>query len=116
MATAALVGFAVAGGNSSWGLSDGLGSGNTDNFHAGAYGSMRFGPAYLSGALAYGHHWVATKRNVSASVLSSMENDYSANSFGGRIEAGYRYGQGSFGMTPYAAFQAAVASLPKFGA
>ena len=32
----ALVGFALAGGNSSWGLAEGLGGGNADNFHAGA--------------------------------------------------------------------------------
>jgi uncharacterized protein with beta-barrel porin domain len=110
----ALVGFAMAGGNSSWGLAEGLGGGNTDNFHAGAYGSLRYGPAYLSAAMAYGHHWVYTKRNVVVPGFATLEGDYDANSFGGRIEAGYRYGQGSFGITPYAALQASVVRLPAY--
>jgi outer membrane autotransporter protein len=106
VAPEALVGFAMAGGGSSWGL-----SGRTDNFHAGVYGSLRYGPAYLSAAMAYGHHWVSTKRNVVMPGFATLESDYDANSFGGRIEAGYRYGLGSFGLTPYAALQASVVRL-----
>ena len=114
VAPEALVGFAMAGGNSSWGLAEGLGGGNADNFHAGAYGSLRYGPAYLSAALAYGHHWVSTRRNVTVPGSATLEGDYDANSFGGRLEAGYRYGQGSFGITPYAALQASVVRLPAY--
>jgi outer membrane autotransporter protein len=100
--------------NSTWGLAEGLRGGNTDNIHAGAYGSLRYGPAYLSAAMAYGHHWVYTKRNVVVPGFATLEGDYDANSFGGRIEAGYRYGQGSFGITPYAALQASVVRLPAY--
>jgi outer membrane autotransporter protein len=114
VAPEALIGFAMAGGNSSWGLSEGLGGGRTDNFHAGVYGSLRYGPAYLSAAMAYGHHWVSTKRNVVMPGFATLESDYDANSFGGRIEAGYRYGLGSFGLTPYAALQATVVRLPGY--
>ncbi|MET0868843.1 MAG: autotransporter domain-containing protein, partial [Pseudorhodoplanes sp.] len=114
VAPEALVGFAMAGGNSSWGLSEGLGGGKTDNFHVGAYGSLRYGPAYLSAAMAYGRHWVSTKRNVAVPGFATLESDYDANSFGGRVEAGYRYGLGSFGVTPYAALQATVVRLPGY--
>lgn len=114
VAPEALVGFAMAGGGSSWGLSEGLGGGKTDNFHLGAYGSLRYGPAYLSAAMAYGRHWVSTSRTVVVPGFASLEGDYDANSFGGRIEAGYRYGQGSFGITPYAALQASVVRLPGY--
>ena len=39
-----LLGFALAGGGTSWGLSQGLGGGSTDAFQAGLYGSQKFGP------------------------------------------------------------------------
>ena len=40
--------------------SDGVGSGSADVFQAGAFARHNFGPAYLSGALAYGWHDVTT--------------------------------------------------------
>src|SRR3954463_10052919 len=47
------VGFALAGGGTGWGLANGLGSGRSDAFQAGVYGTTRAGNAYLSAALAY---------------------------------------------------------------
>ena len=38
-----LLGFALAGGGTGWGLSQGLGGGNSDVFQAGLYGSQQFG-------------------------------------------------------------------------
>ena len=38
-----VVGFALAGGGTNWGLADGLGSGKSDAFQAGVYGSTRRG-------------------------------------------------------------------------
>ena len=77
-------------------------------------GSLRYGPAYLSAAMAYGRHWVSTKRNVVSPGFAALESDYDANSFGGRLEAGYRYGWNSLGITPYAALQATVVRLPAY--
>ncbi len=48
-----LVGFALSGGETSWGLAQGLGSGKGDVFQAGVYASHRSGPAFVSAALAY---------------------------------------------------------------
>ncbi len=110
----ALLGFALAGGNSSWSLAQGLGGGNTDNFHIGGYGSLRFGPAYLSAALAYGTHWANVKRSVVSPGFASLQSDYDAHSLGGRIEAGYRYGWNSLGITPYAALQGSTVRLPGY--
>ena len=45
-----MLGFALAGGGTGWGLSQGLGGGNSDAFQAGLYGSQRFGPWYVSAA------------------------------------------------------------------
>ena len=109
----ALLGFAVSGGRSSWGLAEGLGSGSADNFQTGVYGSLRFGAAYVSAALAYGAHWVDTKRNVSSPGIATLESDYNAHSFGGRIEGGYRFGE-AFGITPYAALQGVAVRAPGY--
>jgi outer membrane autotransporter protein len=98
------VGFALAGGATSWGLSQGLGGGRTDVFQAGVYGSRQFGPAYLSGALAYGSHWASTSRSVGGS--DQLNASFNAQSFGGRLEGGYRIIAIPFGLTPYAALQA----------
>jgi len=109
----ALLGFALSGGRSSWGLAEGLGSGSADNFQTGVYGSLRFGAAYVSAALAYGAHWVETKRNVFSPGIATLESDYTGHSFGGRIEGGYRFGE-AFGVTPYAALQGVAVRAPGY--
>src|ERR1700730_10120086 len=48
-----VLGFALAGGGTDWNLSQGLGSGKSDAFQAGIYGTTRWGPAYLAGAFAF---------------------------------------------------------------
>ena len=57
-----LVGFALAGGGTNWSLANGLGTGRSDMFQAGVYGSHRFaGSAYVSAALAYTWHDASTR-------------------------------------------------------
>ena len=51
-----VVGFALAGGGTNWGLADGLGTGKSDAFQAGVYGTTRAGPVYIAAALAYTRH------------------------------------------------------------
>lgn len=60
----AVVGFALAGGGTNWGLSGGLGGGRSDAFQAGVYGINWFGPAYVAGALSFTNHWFTTSRSA----------------------------------------------------
>ena len=57
-----VVGFALAGAGTGWTLTQGLGSGRSDAFQAGVYGTMHGGPAYVAAALAYAQHWLSTER------------------------------------------------------
>jgi uncharacterized protein with beta-barrel porin domain len=60
----AMVGFALAGGQTGFSLANGLGSGSADVFQAGVFARQNIGAAYLSGALGYGWHDVTTNRTV----------------------------------------------------
>jgi len=55
-----VVGFALAGGGTNWGLAQGLGNGKSDAAQAGIYGSTRWGAAYVAASLAYTSHWMST--------------------------------------------------------
>jgi len=112
-----VIGFAVAGGTQTFGLDAIQASGRSNAVQAGVYGSTRFGNAYLSAAAAYGRHDVSTERNVAfTSMFGRLTADYGADSFGGRIEGGYRIAaSGSFGLTPYAAVQAQRFQTPNYG-
>ena len=59
-----LAGFALAGGGTNFSVANGLGSGRSDLFQAGAFIRHTVGPAYLSGALAYGWQDITTDRTV----------------------------------------------------
>ena len=109
------VGFALAGGGTSWSLSQGLGGGRSDVFQAGVYGSRNFGGAYLSGALAYGSHWDSTSRYVSVSGVDQLKGNFVAQSFSGRLETGYHITAWTpLQLTPYAALQAQGFSAPGY--
>ncbi|MBX9829103.1 MAG: autotransporter domain-containing protein [Xanthobacteraceae bacterium] len=110
-----LAGVAFAGGGSSWHLDGGLGGGRTDFFQAGVYGSQRFGAAYLSGALAYASHWVTTDRTVTVSGTDKLAADFVAQTFGARVEGGYRLPAGALGaVTPYGAVQVQTYWAPSY--
>jgi uncharacterized protein with beta-barrel porin domain len=108
------VGFALAGGGTSWSLSQGLGGGHSDVFQAGIYGARQLGPAYLSGALAYGFHRALTSRVVTVGATDQLNADFNGQSFGGRLEAGYRISSMPFGLTPYASLQAQSFFAPAY--
>ena len=101
-----LLGFALAGGGTSWSLAQGLGNGRSDAFQAGLYGKSYFGPAYVSGALAFANHWFTTNRIALGDQLTA---NFTGQSYAARGEAGYRYGLPITGViagiTPYAALQ-----------
>jgi len=106
-----VVGFALAGGGTDWSLSQGLGGGKSDAFHAGLYGATRWGPAYLAAAFAFTNHWMSTNRLAVGDHLSA---DFNAQSYGGRLEGGYRLATPYGGITPYAAIQAQSFHTPNF--
>jgi len=103
LAPGTVVGFALAGGGTNWGLAQGLGTGKSDAFQAGLYGTARSGPAYLAAALAYTNHWMSTDRFAFAG--DHLSASFNAQSFGGRVEGGYRFATIYGGLTPYAAIQ-----------
>ena len=97
-------GFALAGGGTSWGLAQGLGSGRSDAFQAGLYSTARGGGVYVASAFSFTNHWMSTDRFAFAG--DHLTADFDAMDFGGRLEAGYRLGNAGVGVTPYAAGQA----------
>lgn len=109
-----MIGFALAGGGTNWSLSNGLGTGRSDMFQAGIYGSQRFGAAYISGAAAYTWHGASTKRNVPFLGVGQLDADFDAHSFGARLEGGYRWFTPIVGITPYGAAQVANIRTPGY--
>jgi autotransporter-associated beta strand protein len=103
-----IFGFALAGGGTNWGLAGGLGDGRSDAFQSGVYAITRSGPAYLAAALSFTNHWMTTDR---AALGDQLTANFDAQSYGARLETGYRYAVlpkfgTPFGVTPYAAVQA----------
>ncbi|HEV7964636.1 MAG TPA: autotransporter outer membrane beta-barrel domain-containing protein [Actinoplanes sp.] len=116
-----MIGFALAGGGTSYGLSDGLGSGGSEMFQAAAYSFTRFDAAYVSAGVAYAGHWGSTDRQLSVAGADRLSATFFASNFGGRIEGGYRFAGPSaadgpqYGLTPYAALQGQAFSMPSYG-
>src|SRR5207244_392135 len=109
-----LLGFALAGGGTSYTLSEGLGRGSSDLFQAGAFARHNFGPAYISAALAYGWHDVTTNRTVMLAGLDMLQGRFRAETFSGRFEGGYRFATPLVGITPYVAAQVISFNLPAY--
>jgi uncharacterized protein with beta-barrel porin domain len=99
-------GFALAGGGTNWSLSQSLGTGRSDAFQAGVYGTTHFGAAYMQAAVAFANHWFSTNRFAEGDNLTAH---FMGQSYAARGEVGYRYGlpvTGTIvGITPYAAVQ-----------
>ncbi|MGJ5205591.1 autotransporter domain-containing protein [Bradyrhizobium sp. HKCCYLR20261] len=110
-----IAGFALAGGGTSFSV-NGLGSGRSDLFQAGAYLHHHVGPSYLRAALAYGWQDVTTDRTVAISGTDRLRASYQANAWTGRIEGGTRFVAplGGIGVTPYAAAQVTSLRLPTY--
>ncbi len=104
-----LIGFALAGGGTAYGLGT-RGTGSGDFAQVGLYGSTRLGPGYVSAALAYGWNRFDVSRTAGLSPLETYRSAPTVHTFGGRIEAGRRFGDRAFATTPYAAVEAIGAS------
>jgi autotransporter-associated beta strand protein len=107
-----VVGFALAGGGTDWSLAQGLGGGKSDAFQAGVYGATRWGPAYVAAAFAFTNHWMSTDRFAFAG--DHLTASFNAQSFGGRVESGYRFMTYYGGLTPYAAIQSQTFHTPGY--
>jgi autotransporter-associated beta strand protein/probable HAF family extracellular repeat protein len=111
-----LAGFAIAGGGTNFSI-NGLGSGRSDLFQAGAFMRHTVGPAYLSTALAYGWQDITTDRTVTVAGADLLRANFNANAYSGRVEGGYRFVTpwiGGAGITPYAAGQFTTFDLPAY--
>jgi autotransporter-associated beta strand protein len=111
-----IAGFALAGGATNFSV-NGLGSGRSDLFQAGAFVRHNVGAAYLTGALAYGWQDITTDRTVTIAGTDLLRAQFNANAFSGRIEGGYRFltpWLGGIGITPYAAGQFTTFDLPAY--
>jgi autotransporter-associated beta strand protein len=98
-----VVGFALAGAGTNWGLASTPGNGRSDAMQIGGYGLTWFGPAYLAGALAFTNHWFSTNRSALGDQITA---NFVGQSYGARAEGGYRYAMlPALGVTPYGAVQ-----------
>ncbi len=98
-----VVGFALAGAGTNWGLANAMGGGRSDALQAGAYGISWFGPAYVAGALSFSNHWFTTNRSALGDALTA---NFVGQGYGARLEGGYRYAVlPAFAVTPYGAVQ-----------
>ena len=111
-----IAGFALAGGGTNFAVGNGLGSGRSDLFQAGAFVRHTVGAAYISGALAYGWQDVTTNRTVTLAGLDQLQAQFNANAWSGRLEGGYRFVSPwiGIGITPYAAAQFTTFDLPAY--
>jgi uncharacterized protein with beta-barrel porin domain len=106
-----VVGFALAGGGTNWGLSEALGGGRSDAFQAGVYGTKTWGSFYAAGSLAFTDHWITTDRIAMGGHLTA---GFDAQNWGGRLEGGNRYATTWGTVTPYAAVQAQSFKMPGY--
>jgi uncharacterized protein with beta-barrel porin domain len=110
---ATLVGFALAGGGTNFSV-NGLGSGRSDLFQAGAFVRHNVGAAYLTAAAAFGWQDVTTDRTVTVAGVDRLRAEFNANAWSGRAEGGYRFATPWIGITPYAAGQFTTYQLPAY--
>jgi uncharacterized protein with beta-barrel porin domain len=111
-----IAGFALAGGGTSFSVANN-GTGRSDLFQAGAFIRHTIGPAYLSGALAYGWQDITTDRTLTIAGIDQLRARFDANAWSGRVEGGYRFVVpvvGGLGVTPYAAGQFTTFELPAY--
>ena len=108
-----IAGFALAGGGTSFSVANG-GTGRSDLFQAGAFVRHTVGPAYFTGALAYGWQDITTDRTVTIAGADQLRARFNANAFSGRVEEGYRFATPWIGITPYAAGQFITFELPAY--
>jgi autotransporter-associated beta strand protein len=108
-----VAGVAGAGGATGWSLSQSLGSGSTAGYMLAAYGGWQSDRAYVSASGEFGFHDASTDRY--ALSLEHIKSKYTAQVYGGRLEAGYAFPVAtSVTITPYAALQSQSYKTPTY--
>ena len=106
------MGLAFAGAGTARSLPQGLGGARVMPSKQAFYAAMRSGPAYLAAAFAFTKHWMSTDRFAFAS--NHLNAEFNAQSYGGRLEGGYRFGTPYGGIAPYGAVHAQNFRTPDF--
>ena len=107
-----VVGFALAGGGTNWGLANALGTGRSDAFQAGGlwHELVRSG---LCRRRARVHQSLVHDQPLA--LGDQLTANFIGQSYGARLEGGYRYAVlPAFGVTPYAALQAQDFHTPAY--
>jgi outer membrane autotransporter protein len=108
-----VAGFALAGGGTHWGLAQDLGSGRSDAVQAGVYATKYFGPAYVAANVAFANNWFTTNRTAFGG--DQLSASFNGQSYGGRVEAGYRYTlPAMWTIAPYGALQVQNFHTPRY--
>src|SRR5262249_1287937 len=106
------VGLAPGGAPTRGAVARGWGGGKSAASRAGFYAPPRAGPAYLAATFAFSDYWMSTDRF--AALGDHLTASFNAQSVGGRVESGYRFGTPVVGVTPYAALQAQSFRTPTY--
>jgi outer membrane autotransporter protein len=105
-----LLGISLGGSGLNWNQSPGSGNGNA--LQIGVHGTTHFGAAYVSGMLDASTNWFNATSFAAGDELAAKFN---AQSYGGRLEGGYRYAVApSSGVAPYAAVQLQYFHTPSY--
>ena len=105
-----MLGLSVSKGGAHFDLSEGFGSGTSDNFQAAVYGRTEQVDTYVAAALAFGYHDVTTERVLTIAGLDRYRSRFSAHNFAGEIEVGHRLGN----FTPYANLRGQAFTTPAY--
>ncbi|KQU50014.1 hypothetical protein ASG72_18585 [Bosea sp. Leaf344] len=105
------LGFGLGGGATNFNIYR-LGSGSSDLFQAGLFLRRQFGASYLNASAAYAWQDVTTDRTLSTS--EHLQGRFNANAYAGRIEAGHNIRIAGLSLTPFAAAQLSLLSLPGY--
>jgi hypothetical protein len=105
-----LLGFSLGGAGLNWNQAPG--SGNSNALQFGVHGTTHFGAAYVSGVLDAS----ASRFNaISFAAGDELAAKFNAQSYGGRLEGGYRYATAPLsGVAPYAAVQLQYFHTPSY--
>lgn len=104
------IGFALGGGGSRFGLSEGLGGGRSDGAQAALYARANFGSAYVMSVVAFAWNDVTTDRTVDIGGASRLTASLRTRDVAGQIEAGYRVGW----LAPFASIGVQSFSTPGY--
>jgi fibronectin-binding autotransporter adhesin len=108
-----VTGVALAGGGTNYTVSQALGTGRSDAFAGGVYGSAHVGPAYVAAALSAANHWMKTDRTAFGG--DHLQAEFNAQSYGGRLEGGWRVDvMPGLAVSPYLAGVAQSFTTPSY--